>query len=186
MPRITITETHLYCVCVLQHSTIFSFPHLFHIHTHLFHVYTHKRVSIIYIYKKYFLHQSHTYEVPTISRLLIIIGLFCRICLFYRILLRKRPIILRSLRIVATPHHFPIAHHFHQSHTYPFPLVCIAFISSPPPAPTPFVSLYYLHSLQTEYTEYVYNENYTHSVNTSILLSTRLYTLCTLSPASIM
>jgi len=44
-----------------------------------------------------------SYGVATISRLLKIIGLFCRISLFYWALLQKRPIILRSLLIVATP-----------------------------------------------------------------------------------
>jgi len=44
--------------------------------------------------------------VASISRLLKMVGLFCRISsllLFYRALLQKRPIILRSLLIVATP-----------------------------------------------------------------------------------
>jgi len=44
------------------------------------------------------------YGVATISRLLKIIGLFCRISPFNRSLLQKRPIILRSLLIVATPY----------------------------------------------------------------------------------
>jgi len=43
------------------------------------------------------------YGVATISRLLKI-GLFCRIPFFYRALLQKRPVILRSLLIVATPY----------------------------------------------------------------------------------
>jgi len=44
------------------------------------------------------------YGVATISRLLTIIGLFCRIwSLLYRALLQKRPIMLRSLLIVVTP-----------------------------------------------------------------------------------
>jgi len=38
------------------------------------------------------------------SRLLKIIGLFCRISSLYRALLQKRPIILRSLLIEATPY----------------------------------------------------------------------------------
>ena len=44
------------------------------------------------------------YEVASISRLLKIIDLFCRIWYFYRALLQKRHIILRSLLIVATPY----------------------------------------------------------------------------------
>jgi len=40
----------------------------------------------------------------TIDRLLKIIGLFCRILSLYRALLHSRPIILRSLLIVATPY----------------------------------------------------------------------------------
>jgi len=44
------------------------------------------------------------YGVATISRLLKIIGLFCRIPFFYRALLQKRPVILRNLLIVATPY----------------------------------------------------------------------------------
>jgi len=43
------------------------------------------------------------YGVATISRLLKIIGLFCRIASLYRALLQKRPMILRSLLILATP-----------------------------------------------------------------------------------
>jgi len=39
------------------------------------------------------------YGVATISRLLKILGLFCRDHLFYRALLQKRPIISRSLLI---------------------------------------------------------------------------------------
>jgi len=48
---------------------------------------------------------ANTYGVATISRLLKIRGLFCRLSsrLFYRALLQKRPIILRSLIIEATP-----------------------------------------------------------------------------------
>ena len=42
------------------------------------------------------------YGVATISRLLKIIGLFCRIWLFYRAVLQKRPVILRSLLLEAT------------------------------------------------------------------------------------
>jgi len=42
--------------------------------------------------------------VATISRLLKIIGLFCRIPSVYRALLQKRLIILKSLLIVATPY----------------------------------------------------------------------------------
>jgi len=44
------------------------------------------------------------YGVATISRLLKIIGLFAEYHLFYRALLQKRPIILRSLLIIATPY----------------------------------------------------------------------------------
>jgi len=42
------------------------------------------------------------YGVATISRLLKITGLFCRISPLYRSLLQKRPIILRTLLIEAT------------------------------------------------------------------------------------
>jgi len=45
---------------------------------------------------------SAAYAVATISRLLKIISLFCRISSLYRSLLQKRPIILRSLLIEAT------------------------------------------------------------------------------------
>ena len=48
------------------------------------------------------------YGVATISRLLKIIGLFGRHSLFYRALLQKRPILLRSLLIIATPPHMQI------------------------------------------------------------------------------
>ena len=44
------------------------------------------------------------YGVATSSRLLKMIGLFCRISLFYRALLQKRPIILRRRLLVATPY----------------------------------------------------------------------------------
>jgi len=43
------------------------------------------------------------YGVATNRRLLKITGLFCRISSVYRVLLQKRPIILRSLLIEATP-----------------------------------------------------------------------------------
>jgi len=43
------------------------------------------------------------YGVDTSSRLLQIIGLFAEYSLFYRALLQRRPIILKSLLIVATP-----------------------------------------------------------------------------------
>jgi len=44
-----------------------------------------------------------TYGVATIRRLLQIVRLFCRILSLIRALLHKRPVILRSLLIVATP-----------------------------------------------------------------------------------
>ena len=44
------------------------------------------------------------YGVATIRRLLKRLGLFAEYTLFYRALLQKRPIILRSLLIVATPY----------------------------------------------------------------------------------
>ena len=54
--------------------------------------------------------KSEYYGMATISRFLKIIGLFCRISsLFYRALLQKRPIILRSLLVVATPYDTHIA-----------------------------------------------------------------------------
>jgi len=46
---------------------------------------------------------SCCYGVATISRLLQIIGLFCRILSVYRSVLQTRPIILRSLLVAATP-----------------------------------------------------------------------------------
>jgi len=47
---------------------------------------------------------THVVWVATISRLNTIIGLFCRYSLFSRALLKRRPMILRSLLIVATPY----------------------------------------------------------------------------------
>ena len=44
------------------------------------------------------------YGVVTISRLLKIVGLFAEYSLFRRVLLQKRPVILRRLLIVATQH----------------------------------------------------------------------------------
>jgi len=44
------------------------------------------------------------YGGATLSRLLQIIGLFCRISSLYRALLQKRPIILRYIIIEATPY----------------------------------------------------------------------------------
>ena len=44
------------------------------------------------------------YAVATISRLLKVIGLFCKRALLKRLYSAKRPIILRSLLIVATPY----------------------------------------------------------------------------------
>ena len=51
------------------------------------------------------LHPSHPplYVMATVSRIDKIIGLFCRISSFYRALLQKRPVIFKSLLIVATP-----------------------------------------------------------------------------------
>ena len=51
----------------------------------------------------YSTHQEKTcYGVATIGRLLKNYRFFAEYCLFYRALLQKRPIILRSLLIVAT------------------------------------------------------------------------------------
>jgi len=47
---------------------------------------------------------ANVYVVDAISRLLIVIGLFAEYRLFYRALLQKRPITLRSLLMVATPY----------------------------------------------------------------------------------
>jgi len=47
---------------------------------------------------------TYWYGVATISRLLEITDLFCRISLFYRAHLQERPVILRSLLIEATPY----------------------------------------------------------------------------------
>jgi len=67
-------------------------------------------ISVI-IYFSYYLFQLLSistqvegYGVATNSRLLKIIGLFCRISSFYRALLQKRLMISRSLLIVATPY----------------------------------------------------------------------------------
>ena len=49
---------------------------------------------------------EHFYGVATIGRLLKITGLFAEYRLFHRALLRKRPVILRSLLMVATPYCF--------------------------------------------------------------------------------
>ena len=59
--------------------------------------------------KKRAVYQVYEYGVATISRRLKIIGLFCRISSLYRALLIKRPVILRSLLIEATPY----AHSLH-------------------------------------------------------------------------
>ena len=57
--------------------------------------------SIIYVYGTLY----YISWVAAISRLLRIIGFFCRIqSLFYRSLLQKRPVILKSLLIEATPY----------------------------------------------------------------------------------
>jgi len=53
-------------------------------------------------------YHNKLYGVASISRLLKIISLFCRIFFFYRALLQKRPIILRSLPIVATSYHLNV------------------------------------------------------------------------------
>ena len=45
----------------------------------------------------------YAYGVATMSRRLKMIGLFGRISSLYRALLQKKPIILRSLLVVATP-----------------------------------------------------------------------------------
>jgi len=51
--------------------------------------------------------EGEHYGVTTISRLLKIIGLFCRIYLFYRAVLQKRPVIIRSLLIIEIRNGFP-------------------------------------------------------------------------------
>jgi len=56
----------------------------------------------------------YTYGVATISRLLKIQVSFAEYRLFYRALLQRRPIILRSLLIVATHHR---SHHIIRRHT---------------------------------------------------------------------
>ena len=56
------------------------------------------------------------YGMATISRLLKIIGLFCKYCLFRRADLQKRPIISRSLLIVATPYNYIYNHTY--AHMY--------------------------------------------------------------------
>ena len=63
-------------------------------------------VSLIGLfYKKRPSYVTHCmYGVATVSRLLKIISLFSKYRLFYRALLQKRPMILRSLLIVATPY----------------------------------------------------------------------------------
>jgi len=57
------------------------------------------------------------YGVATISRLLKIIGLFCKRALWKRQILQKRPRILRSLLIVATPYPPPPQHMKTLNHT---------------------------------------------------------------------
>jgi len=49
------------------------------------------------------------YLLATIRRFLKIVGLLCRIYLFHMTVLQKRPVILRSLLIVATPFEFLLA-----------------------------------------------------------------------------
>jgi len=58
----------------------------------------------IYIQIRLRILSPYYYGVATISRLLKVIDLFCGISLFYRAVLQKRPLILRSLLIVATPY----------------------------------------------------------------------------------
>jgi len=53
------------------------------------------------------------------------IGLFCRISLFYRAVLHKRPIILRSLLIVATPYLIEL---YNLCHYFTLDLVCTMYI----------------------------------------------------------
>ena len=61
---------------------------------------------------------AHTYGVATVSMLLKIMVSFADYRLFYRALLQKRPIILRSLLIVATPPHT-------QNFTPTLPIQCL-------------------------------------------------------------
>jgi len=49
--------------------------------------------------------KGQCYVVASNSRLIKIIGLFCRISSLYRFLLQKRPMILRSLLVESTPSH---------------------------------------------------------------------------------
>jgi len=70
------------------------YKHILHTHTQI-HVHAHRLTAV----------QTRTrYGVATISRLLKMIGLFCRISSLSRALLQKRPMNLRSQLIVATPY----------------------------------------------------------------------------------
>ena len=66
-----------------------------------------KRRIVIVATPYHFCLRTSRVGVASISRLLQILCLFCRVYrLFYRSLLQMRPVILRSLPIVATPYHF--------------------------------------------------------------------------------
>ena len=69
------------------------------------------------------------YGVATISRLLKMMGLFCRISTLLWALLQKRPILVRSLRIEATPYAAEDCNKVHfntiQSATEQYNIVCL-------------------------------------------------------------
>ena len=102
---------------IYQITAVLLFSQITHTHTHahththtLTHTHTHIKPAISGSYTCVFGTSGigqlvkWWYGVATISRLLKIIGPFAEYNLFYRTLLQKRPAILRSLPIVATPY----------------------------------------------------------------------------------
>ena len=87
------------CICTFSHTCIRTF--------HEICTYHHTSSKHVRMYAWMFSCRRQwilMYGVATISRLLKIMVSFTEYCLFYRALLQKRPIFLRSLRIVATPY----------------------------------------------------------------------------------
>jgi len=84
-------------------------------------------MSYVYMSHVINMYRRPYYEVATISGLLKFIGVFSEYSLFSWALLQKRPIIFRSLRIVATPYQLV---HCSLSHTNLPKNVCVHIIST--------------------------------------------------------
>ena len=107
----TSIHTFANCFGILMpgaHAHLYIYIYIYtHVHLRMYvcvHIHVQILVYCIYSYICTCLYtQIYAYGVATISRLLKIIGLFCKRALLKRLILQKRPRLLRSLLILATP-----------------------------------------------------------------------------------